>query len=154
MSVDKRLPSCKRSIKPDRSGNIEPNDLPFFGASRFDTRNSSINKDNSNPDKDNHENNYKKPYDPDGILEGQLVLECIFCYKYETAIEFDMELHLHEKHQQELLTQFPFRGKGYSMDIRIGYFINRIKIREKFKQINNIKSTPHPIEANMRKPNI
>jgi hypothetical protein len=38
MSVDKGLPSGIRS--PDQSGSIEPNDLPYFGLSRFDTRNS------------------------------------------------------------------------------------------------------------------
>ena len=128
MSVDNNLPSSITSIKPDKSGNGEANDLSYFGLPRFDTRNSHVgNNKNENEIR-------KKPYDPDGILEGQPALECIFCDKYETAIEFDMELHLYEKHQQELLTQFPFRGRGYSMDIRIGYFINRIKIREKFKQ--------------------
>lgn len=129
MSVDNRPPSGSRSTEPDRSGNTELNDLQYFGLARFDTRNSHVDKDNDNTNSEIH---CKKPYDPD-ILEGQPLLECIFCYKYETAIEFDMELHLHEKHWLELLTQYPLKGKGYSMDIRIGYFINRIKLREKFK---------------------
>lgn len=125
MSVDNNLPYNMRSVKPDKSGNLEPNDPPYFSLSRFDIRNSSV-------DKDSHEDReiYKKPHDPDGILEGQPVLECIFCDKYKTAIEFDMELHLHENHRLELLTEYPLKGKGYSMDIRIRYFINRIKLRE------------------------
>ncbi len=135
MSVDKNLPSGTRSIKPDKSGNVEPNDLPYFGLSRFDTRNSHVDK-GSYEDTEMH----KKPHNPDGILEGQPVLECIFCGKYETVIEFDMELHLHEKHRLELLTQYPLKGKGYSMDIRIRYFVNRIKLREKFKQLETIQT--------------
>lgn len=134
-----RLSSGLEINKPDKSGNVEPNDLPYFGLSRFDTRNSSTNEDNNNKNSGTY---YKKPHDPDGILEGQPVLECIFCNKYETAIEFDMELHLHEKHRLELLTQFPLNGKGYSMDVRIRYFINRIKLREKFKQLETIQTEP------------
>lgn len=137
MSVDNRPPSSNRSTEPDRSGNTEPNDLPYFGLSKFDTRNSSV-------DNGSYENSeiHKKPYDPEGILEGQPVLECIFCHKYATAIEFDMELHLHEKHRWELLTQYPLQGKGYSMDIRIRYFINRIKLRQQFKQLETIQTDP------------
>jgi hypothetical protein len=135
MSVDNRLPSSMGSTKPEKSGDIESNNLPYFGLSRFDTRNSSVEK-NSYEDSEIH----KKPYDPEGILEGQPVLECIFCYKYETAIEFDMELHLHEKHRPELLTEYPLIGKGYTMDIRIRYFVNRIKLREKFKQLETIQT--------------
>lgn len=137
MSVDNNPPHNTRSVKPDRSGNVESNDLPYFGLSRFDTRNLHVGNDR-NEDSEIH----KKHYDPDGILEGQPVLGCIFCDEYETAIEFDMELHLHEKHRLELLTQYPLKGKGYSMDIRIRYFINRIKLREKFKQLETIQTEP------------
>ena len=137
MSVDNGLPNIT-SDKPDRSGSIEPHDLPYFGLARFDTRYSTVPKDNhknSNPQ-------YKKPYDPDEILEGQPVLECIFCDKYKTAIEFDMELHLYEKHKWELLMQFPIKGKGYSMDLRAEYFVYQSKIRrEKLEQIKEIQAT-------------
>ena len=130
MSVDNRH-SSTTSDKPDKSSSIEPNDLPYFGLARFDTRHSSIDKDKYK----NSNQHYKKPHDPDGILEGQPVLECIFCYKYKTAIDFDMELHLYEKHRWELLRQFPFKCKGYSMDLRAEYFVHQIKIRrEKLNQ--------------------
>ncbi len=127
MSIDNGLQSTTTD-QPDRSGSNVPNDLPYFGLATFDTRHSSVNKDkyeNSNP-------HYKKPYDPDdpdGILEGQPVLECIFCDKYKTAIDFDMELHLLEKHKWELLRQFPIKVRGYSMDFRVEYFVHQIKIR-------------------------
>ena len=135
MSVDNNLPYNMRSVKPDKSGSVEPNDLQYFGLSRFDTRNSHV-------DKDSYEDSgiNKKHHDPNEILEGQSVLECIFCDKYETAIEFNMELHLHEKHRLELLAQYPLKGKGYTMDIRIKYFINRIKLKETFKQLATIKT--------------
>jgi hypothetical protein len=133
MSVDKTLPSGIRS--PDKSGGTEPNDLSYFSLSKFDTRNLYVDKE-SYEDSEIH----KKPHDPDGILEGQSVLGCIFCDEYETAIEFDMELHLHERHRLELLTQYPLKGRGYTMDIRIRYFINRIKLREKFKQLDTIQT--------------
>ena len=123
MSIDDGLPSTT-SDTPDRSGSNVPHDLPYFGLARFDTRHSSVKEDNygnSNPQ-------YKKPYDPDVILEGQPVLECIFCDKYKTAIDFDMELHLLEKHKWELLRQFPIKVRGYSMDFRVEYFVHQIKI--------------------------
>lgn len=140
MSVNNRPSSDMRRDKPDRSGNSDPKDLPYFALSRFDTRNSNVENNN------NSSTHQKRPYDPDGILESLPVLECIFCDKYKTAIEFDMDLHLYEKHRNELLTQFPFRGKGYSMDDRIGYFINQIKIRgQKFEQIKTNQATPQAI---------
>ncbi len=134
MSLGNGLPSATTD-KPDRSDSTVPKESPYFGLARFDTRHSSVNKDkyeNSNP-------HYRKPYDPDGILEGQPVLECIFCNKYKTAIDIDMELHLHEKHRLELLRQFPLKEKGYSMDLRAEYFVYQIKIGgQKLGQIKNI----------------
>lgn len=131
MSVDNGLPFTTTD-KPDRSGSNVPNNLPYFGLARFDTRHSSVNKVNFETPQ------YKKPYDPDRILEGQPVLECIFCDKYKTAIDFDMELHLLEKHRWELLRQFPIKGKGYSMDLRAEYFVHQIKIRR--EQIKNVEA--------------
>lgn len=124
MSANNGLPD-NRIDEADRSGSV-------FGLARFDTRNLIVhNNDNKDSNKEQ-----EKPYDPDGLLEGQLVLECIFCEKYKTAIVFDMELHLHEKHRWELLRQFPLKGKGYSMDLRAEYFVHQIKIkREKIKNI-------------------
>ena len=136
MSLGNGLPDIRRD-KPDRSGSNVPNDLPYFGLATFDTRHSSVKKDNQ----ENSNPQYKKLYDPDKILEDMPVLECIFCDKYRTAIEFDMELHLHEKHRLELLRQFPLKEKGYSMDLRAEYFVNQIKITgEKLEQIKNTQA--------------
>ncbi len=132
MSVNNRPTSGIRSDKPDGSGSVQSNDL-----ARLDTRNLTI---HNNDNKDS-KTEQKKPYDPDGILEGQPVLECIFCDKYRTAIEFDMELHLHEKHRLELLRQFLLKEKGYSMDLRAEYFVYQSKIGgQKSEQIKNTQA--------------
>lgn len=52
MSGSDKFPSNMRSGKSD---NIEPNDLPYFGLSGFDTRNSNVDK----KDKKDKENNNK-----------------------------------------------------------------------------------------------
>ena len=86
--------------------------------------------------------------DPEKVLDGMLVLECPFCPSFRTPIEFDLELHLYEKHRHELLKKFPLRGKGYSMDDRIEYFINQIRIEEqKFEQTSTNQVTPQAIAA-------
>jgi hypothetical protein len=149
MSADNILPSGMRNEKPGGSDNIKPNDLPYFGLSRFDTRNSNVNK---NKDNNNIKTSPKKPYDPDEVLKDQPILKCIFCDEYKTQIEFDLELHLYEMHRWELLTKLPFKGKGYSMDYRTAYVIHMIKTKEKqFEQIRTIQATAQAIATDMKK---
>lgn len=53
------------------------------------------------------------------IVEGVSPIPCIFC-GFITSIEFDLDLHLYEKHRMELV-KLPI-GKG-KMDYRIEYAI-------------------------------
>ena len=66
-------------------------------------------------------------HDPQHVLDGMLVLKCEFCETFQTPIESDMRVHLREKHGNELVKDLPLRGKGFSMDYRIGFAIERIK---------------------------
>jgi hypothetical protein len=56
-----------------------------------------------------------------------LVLKCEFCEVSQTPIESDMRIHLREKHEDELVKGLPLRGKGFNMDYRVGFVIDRIK---------------------------
>jgi hypothetical protein len=42
-----------------------------------------------------------------------------------------MRIHLREKHGNELVKDLPLRGKGFNMDYRIGFVIDRIKQKPK-----------------------
>jgi hypothetical protein len=66
-------------------------------------------------------------HDPQYALDGMLVLKCYLCETYQTPIESDMRIHLIEKHGDELVRDLPLRGKGFNMDYRIGFVIDRIK---------------------------
>jgi hypothetical protein len=46
-------------------------------------------------------------YDPDRVLDGMLVLKCLFCEHYKTPIQNDMRIHLRYTHQMELLKDLP-----------------------------------------------
>ncbi|MGB8036318.1 MAG: hypothetical protein WCF03_21080 [Nitrososphaeraceae archaeon] len=54
------------------------------------------------------------------IIDGITPIVCIFCKHYMTSIEFDLDLHLCEKHRMELVN-LPI-GKG-NMNVRIEYAI-------------------------------
>ena len=56
-----------------------------------------------------------------------LVLKCEFCETSKTPIESDMRIHLREKHVDELIKNLPLRGKGFNMEYRVGFVIDRIK---------------------------
>jgi hypothetical protein len=144
MSVNDKFPFSK-------SDNVEPNDLAYFGLSRFDTRDLNANNKNQINTK-NSNTPHKKPHDPDDILEDQPRLKCIFCDEYKTQIEFDLELHLYEMHRWELLTKLPFKGKGYSMDYRNAYVIHITKTKEKqSEQIRTIQAAAQAIATDMKK---
>lgn len=66
-------------------------------------------------------------HDPQHVLDGMLVLKCEFCEVSQTPIESDMRIHLREKHVDELVKGLPLRGKGFNMDYRVGFVIDRIK---------------------------
>jgi hypothetical protein len=68
-------------------------------------------------------------HDPQHTLDGMLVLHCFFCNRFQTPIEFDMKVHLLERHRMQLVTGLPLRGKGFDMDYRTGFVINIIKRR-------------------------
>ena len=55
------------------------------------------------------------------IIDGVPPSTCIFCSKFTTSIDFDMDLHLYANHRKELY-RLPL-GKGFSIDSRIGYVI-------------------------------
>ena len=139
MGLNNSSISKTQSTVDDYASNthVKPTEELIFSRSLLGHRNSAI-YNNSN-DNTTHENTLR---DPDGILASLPWLECIFCNKYKTAIDFDMELHLYEKHRLELLRQFPIKAKGYSMDLRAEYFVHQIKITgEKLEQIKEIQAT-------------
>lgn len=74
-------------------------------------------------------------------------LQCRFCKKYKTQIQFDMENHLYGSHKEELLQCLPLKGKRYNMEYRIQFvmkFINRRmeseEIRKRFLHESNAAS--------------
>jgi hypothetical protein len=60
-------------------------------------------------------------HDPNRTLDGMLVLRCFFCNAFQTPIEYDMNVHLLDRHKKELVTHLPLRGKGFNMDYRIAF---------------------------------
>jgi hypothetical protein len=145
MSVSDKFTSSIRNGKPGGSDSIEPNDLPYFGLARFDTRHITVHHIDSKIEQ-------KKPYDPDGVLISQPMLECVFCDEYKTKIKFDLEIHLYEMHRWFLLKKLPFKGKGYSMDHRIEYVIDAIKTKGKrFEQLKSIQATAQAVATDIKK---
>jgi hypothetical protein len=63
-------------------------------------------------------------------VDGTLVLKCFFCNAFQTPIEYDMRVHLLDNHSKELLTHFPLRGRGFSMDYRTAFVVDFIKRRK------------------------
>jgi hypothetical protein len=68
-------------------------------------------------------------HDPQHTLDGMLVLKCFFCNAFQTPIEYDMKVHLLDRHRIELLTHLPIRGKGFNMDYRTTFVIDFLKRR-------------------------
>jgi hypothetical protein len=64
------------------------------------------------------------------IIDGIPPTTCIFCHKFTTSIDFDMDLHLYEDHRSELYRLSMGQGnnneKGlyFSLDSRIEYAIH------------------------------
>jgi hypothetical protein len=55
-------------------------------------------------------------HDPNRTLDGMLVLRCFFCNAFQTPIEYDINVHLKDRHREALVTHLPLRGKGFNMD--------------------------------------
>ena len=68
-------------------------------------------------------------YDPDRVLDGMLVLKCLFCEQYKTPLQNDMRIHLRYTHQVWLLKDLPLSGKGFNMEYRAAYAIDIMKQR-------------------------
>jgi hypothetical protein len=68
-------------------------------------------------------------YDPHRVLDGMLVLKCLFCKKYKNPLEYDMKRHLRYIHKDKLLTNLPLKGKGFNMEYRVAYTIDIMKQR-------------------------
>ena len=66
--------------------------------------------------------------DPQHALDGMLVLRCFFCNTFQTPIEYDMKVHLLERHRMQLVTDLPLRGKGFDMDYRTAFVIDIMKL--------------------------
>ena len=69
-------------------------------------------------------------HDPQHTLDGTLVLKCFLCDTFQTPIEFDMRIHLMDRHREELVTHLPLRGKGFNMDYRTAFVIDILKRRK------------------------
>ena len=63
----------------------------------------------------------------EGELDGLPTLSCLFCSTYKTKIRFDMELHLFEKHKQNLVHDLPIPYRKASIDDRIEYALQLIE---------------------------
>ena len=63
----------------------------------------------------------------DVLLDRLPDLSCLFCSTYKTKIRFDMELHLYERHKQNLVYNLPI-GKA-RIDDRIEYALEIIEQR-------------------------
>jgi hypothetical protein len=68
-------------------------------------------------------------HDPQHTLDGMSVLHCFFYNRFQTPIEYDMKVHLVERHRMDLVTKLPLRGKGFDMDYRTAFVIDIIKRR-------------------------
>jgi hypothetical protein len=69
-------------------------------------------------------------HDPNHTLDGMLVLRCFFCDAFQTPIEYDMKVHLLDRHRDELITHLPIRGRGFDMNYRAGFVIDFLKRRK------------------------
>lgn len=86
-------------------------------------------------------------HDQQHTLDGMLVLQCFFCNTFQTPIEYDMTVHLQERHKKDLVTKLPLRGKGFNLDYRTTFTIDIMKRRTppvlydhrtaKFAQLDN-----------------
>jgi hypothetical protein len=112
---------------------------------RFDVRNSGFNINdnwNKNQKDENLSNIYGKSSstgredrffplnlrcDPQHVLDGMVVLKCLFCERYKTPIQNDMRIHLRYTHQLQLLKDLPLRGKGFNMAYRVGFVMDIMK---------------------------
>ncbi|PWU79635.1 MAG: hypothetical protein DLM72_16475 [Candidatus Nitrosopolaris wilkensis] len=86
-------------------------------------------------------------HDPDHVLDGMLVLECFFCGRYKTPIEFDMKNHLLELHKGKLISALPVRGKGFDIDYRIEFAVDIMK-RKKPIEFYDHRATQQEHEEN------
>ena len=69
-------------------------------------------------------------------LYGLHYLECYFCKRFYTPIEFDMELHVYQHHRKELFTTLPIRGKGANFGARLELVLAIMRKRAKIdKQV-------------------
>ncbi|MDP9288966.1 MAG: hypothetical protein M3P08_12315 [Thermoproteota archaeon] len=66
-------------------------------------------------------------YDPDRVMDGMLVLKCLFCERYKTPIQNDMRTHMRYSHQVQLLKDLPLSGKGFNMEYRADFVIDIMK---------------------------
>jgi hypothetical protein len=64
---------------------------------------------------------------PDNSLDGLPTLSCLFCSTYKTKIRFDMDLHLYEKHKQNLICDLPIPVKKATIDDTIEYALQLIE---------------------------
>jgi hypothetical protein len=64
---------------------------------------------------------------PHNSLDGLPTLSCLFCSTYKTKIRFDMDLHLYEKHKQNLVYDLPIPDIKASIDDRIEYALMLIE---------------------------
>jgi hypothetical protein len=63
-------------------------------------------------------------------LAGLPKISCIFCKSYKTQIEFDLGLHLQERHRMELIKKLSM-GNGYhSIEQRADYAVKLCKERD------------------------
>jgi hypothetical protein len=69
---------------------------------------------------------YKFEHDLHHILDGMLVLQCLFRRVFRTPIEYDMINHLRNIHQKDLVIRLNI-GKGFSLDYRAEFAINIMK---------------------------
>jgi hypothetical protein len=60
-------------------------------------------------------------------LQDLPTLSCLFCSKYKTKIRFDMDLHLYEKHKQNLVYDLPISDRKASIDDRMEYALQLIE---------------------------
>jgi hypothetical protein len=74
-------------------------------------------------------------HDPQHTLDGMLVLRCFFCNGFQTPIEYDMRVHLLERHRMELVTHLPLRGKGFNMEYITAFVIARPQTKLKYRNV-------------------
>ena len=114
--------------------------LPICTLARFDIRNSDCSNENekdqnlSNTAPKNPSTGIENGFfprnlicDPQHVLDGMLVLKCLFCERYKTPIHNDMRTHLRYIHQVQLLKDLPLRGKGFNMEYRADFVIDIMK---------------------------